>query len=130
MGVSLVSFILVFQIIAIDPQLDSSNYLLLREGEQAPFAGVLLLEPEYRELKLKETELILKEKDLKIANERFEASEKSYLEMKTAAEECAVELEEISDESPAWYESVEFWIGAVVGAGLTIATVLAVDELK
>jgi len=131
MVIQLFSLLLVFQFTAATvPQLSESDYLLLREGDVAPFSGVLLLDDDYRELKIKESELLLAQKDLEIAKKRFEASEKSYLEMKEVAEECAANLDKINKESPAWYESVEFWIGAVVGAGLAIATAYSVNELK
>lgn len=124
MGAQLVSLLLVLQLAATaTPKLEKNDYTLLREGDPAPFAGLLLLDGDYRELKLKESEL-------KISLERLEVSEKSYRKMKVVAEECAAELDEISDGSPAWYESFEFWLGAVIGAGLTIATVLTVEELK
>lgn len=127
---AIVSLLVFLQVSAVTPRLEESDYVLLREGEPAPFAGVLVLDSEYRELRLKESELVLKESELETALERFEESEQSYHDMKTVADGCVAELDKIVDESPAWYESVEFWLGAVVGAGLTIATVFAVDELR
>lgn len=131
MGIQLFSLLLVFQVATSTiPQLSESDYLLLREGDAAPFSGVLLLDDDYRELKIKENELVLTQKDLSIANKRLEGSEKNYLKMKGVAEECAADLEKISEDSPSWYESVEFWIGTVVGAGLAIATAYTINELK
>jgi hypothetical protein len=126
---------------------ETSLVTQVKEGEAAPFKGILLSEDSaaklFADIKFsqKECDLLL-EKELKLTKIKHEG----LLNSKTLS--CKVETDRLTAmisvrddrikflekayNPPAWYESGEFWfaLGIIAGVGITTAAGYAIGQAK